>query len=98
MRGQSSHTPPPPPSELAPSARFLTDVVGADVENAYAGLEKKGKGKKGKVAAKAAEGPSQPDDKKLMHSLDMLGAFATLKVCSPPHTCIAADHQVQFYL
>lgn len=54
--------------------------TGADVENAYAGLEKKGKGKKGKVAAKAAEGSSQPEDKKLMHSLDMLGAFATLKV------------------
>lgn len=54
----------------------------ADVENAYAGLEKKGKGKKGKgvaAASKAAEG-SQQEDKKLMHSLDMLGAFATLKV------------------
>lgn len=57
-----------------------TSGTGADVENAYAGLEKKGKGKKGKVAAKAAEGSSQPEDKKLMHSLDMLGAFATLKV------------------
>lgn len=55
---------------------------GADVENAYAGLEKKGKGKKGKVAAKVADGPAQPEDKKLMHSLDMLGAFATLKVCT----------------
>ena len=57
----------------------------ADVENAYAGLEKKGKGKKGKgvaAASKAAEG-SQQEDKKLMHSLDMLGAFATLKVHSP---------------
>ena len=59
-------------------------LVGADVENAYAGLEKKGKGKKGKVAAKAAEGSSQPEDKKLMHSLDMLGAFATLKVWPLP--------------
>ena len=53
----------------------------ADVENAYAGLEKKGKGKKGKgAAARAVEGLNQPEDKKLMHSLDMLGAFATLKV------------------
>jgi hypothetical protein len=62
--------------------------LAADVENAYAGLEKKGKGKKGKgkkgkgAAAKATES-SQPEDKKLMHSLDMLGAFATLKVCLP---------------
>lgn len=65
--------------------------IGADVENAYAGLEKKGKGKKGKGAVKSAEGPSQPEDKKLLHSLDMLGAFATLKVCAflllhLPHT------------
>lgn len=59
---------------------------GADVENAYAGLEKKGKGKKGKGAAKAVEGAGagQGDDKKLMHSLDMLGAFATLKVINLP--------------
>lgn len=59
-----------------------------DVENAYAGLEKKGKGKKGKgvaAASKAAEG-SQQEDKKLMHSLDMLGAFATLKVEVPLST------------
>lgn len=55
-----------------------------DVENAYAGLEKKGKGKKGKGAAKAADS-SQPEDKKLMHSLDMLGAFATLKVTLQQH-------------
>ena len=54
----------------------------ADVENAYAGLEKKGKGKKGKGAARVADGPIQSEDKKLMHSLDMLGAFATLKVHS----------------
>ena len=62
----------------------------ADVENAYAGLEKKGKGKKGKGSSKAVDG-SQAEDKKLMHSLDMLGAFATLKVCLPvvmlPQTC-----------
>lgn len=51
----------------------------ADVENAYAGLEKKGKGKKGKGSSKVADS-SQAEDKKLMHSLDMLGAFATLKV------------------
>ena len=46
-------------------------------------MEKKGKGKKGKggPAAKAAPQGSQPEDKKLLHSLDMLGAFATLKVC-----------------
>ena len=56
--------------------------LAADVENAYAGLEKKGKGKKGKGAAAKAES-SQPEDKKLMHSLDMLGAFATLKVRLP---------------
>ncbi len=57
--------------------------LAADVENAYAGLEKKGKGKKGKGAAARATESSQPEDKKLMHSLDMLGAFATLKVCFP---------------
>jgi len=57
--------------------------LAADVENAYAGLEKKGKGKKGKGAAAKATESSQPEDKKLMHSLDMLGAFATLKVCLP---------------
>ena len=62
------------------------------MENAYAGLEKKGKGKKGKGAARASEASSQPEDKKLMHSLDMLGAFATLKVCaySQLWTCLAA--------
>lgn len=58
---------------------MLTCCWCADVENAYAGLEKKGKGKKGKGAAKATDS-SRPEDKKLMHSLDMLGAFATLKV------------------
>ena len=57
--------------------------LAADVENAYAGLEKKGKGKKGKGAAGRASESSQLEDKKLMHSLDMLGAFATLKVWLP---------------
>ena len=60
--------------------------MSADVENAYAGLEKKGKGKKGKGAAKAADS-SQTEDKKLMHSLDMLGAFATLKVYVVYQSC-----------
>lgn len=73
------------PSQASPSCAFTADQfeAAADVENAYAGLERKGKGKKGKGAVKAAaaEGSSQAEDKKLLHSLDMLGAFATLKVC-----------------
>lgn len=74
-----------------------------DVENAYAGLEKKGKGKKGKGAAAKAES-SQPEDKKLMHSLDMLGAFATLKVEVPlttskvEETLTAIQGRKEYYL
>ena len=69
----------------------------ADVENAYAGLEKKGKGKKGKGAAKAADS-SQTEDKKLMHSLDMLGAFATLKVCTNGISVHNPEPQVRLLL
>ncbi|KAL3151875.1 hypothetical protein ABBQ38_012836 [Trebouxia sp. C0009 RCD-2024] len=75
-----------------------------DVENAYAGLEKKVKGKKGKGAARAAEGSGQPEDKKLLHSLDMLGAFATLKVEVPlttskvQETLGAIEGRKEYYL
>lgn len=79
-----------------------------EVENAYAGLEKKSKGKKGKGKGQAGvergtEGPQQ-EDKKLMHSLDMLGAFATLKVEVPlttskvEETLTAIQERKEYYL